>query len=565
MTDMIREFSGSFALGAKKGVISFDRLSPSEILSQLLMLGNLKRGYGYYYVTLLNERDEVLAAGAACALLDSQFVPAEILPRVKQLADIQAVRTRAFDYFMKNYEYDLAKEITQIPARPIGDIVQRGLEASFANDHAALARIEEQKFIHSGILEHLVQAVNAAEVLEGWKGALPLLVKLMLVNPQDGRWAQRLSRLLLDANQTSLAAQFCEIAETVQIFRMVTTLCRAILAVNGSPSEGLKLLDRIKTKPPTSIEVQICRIRALLLEKLGRFEESGKWTEKQNILARNEHFDRDKFIKGVRHKAALAVPELPPDDRGNYFTLLGFPRSGTTLLENVLDSHPFIETFEEIPAWASLQQIVRPVAEERRPLALDLAMKARARYYREIDHRKRKTGAGIFVDKLPMLSADAALLEKFFPQKKHIFSIRHPYDAVLSCFKQNFNPNPAMDNFTTFPDSCRLYDFTMDQWFKMFSLDSERVCYIRYDRLVENFQDEVTRALNFMGVEWDKSILQFAQRADERKARTPSYAKVRSGVSIGVQTAWRNYEFLFRKPEARQLDKWVKFFGYEGL
>jgi len=47
--------------------------------------------------------------------------------------------------------------------------------------------------------------------------------------------------------------------------------------------------------------------------------------------------------------------------------------------------------------------------------------------------------------------------------------------------------------------------------------------------------------------------------------RTPSYAKVRSGVSIGVQTAWRNYAFLFKRQEARPLDRWVKFFGCEGL
>jgi len=287
--------------------------------------------------------------------------------------------------------------------------------------------------------------------------------------------------------------------------------------------------------------------------------------EKQNILYRTEKFDRDLYIKRVKEKAALVVPELPPDDHENYFLMLGFPRSGTTLLENVLASHPMIETFEEITSFASVQKSVRPVAEKALPLPLDLAIKARNKYYREIDRRKKKPGAAIIIDKLPILSSDAALLEKFFPRKRYIFSIRHPFDVALSCYRQTFGANAAMDNFTTIEDTCRVYDFTMNQWFKTFSLDSERVCYIRYDRLVENLQEEVTRALRFVGAEWDTSILQFAQRADERKTKTPSYSKVRKGISIGVQTSWRNYEFLFKKPEARVLDKWVKFFGYEGL
>jgi hypothetical protein len=566
---MIREFSDSLATDPKPKVsnMALDKQSPGEILNQLVLLGNLKKGFGNYYAELLQEKDEVLSVGAACALTDSSFVPPAILPRLEALAGFQSVRTRAFDYFMKNYEYDLANAITQIPVRPVGDLVQQAMEAACVNDYAALARIEAQKFLQTGILEHLVQAVNAAEFEGGWKRALPLLVKLVLVNPQDGRWPLRLCRTLIDANQLDLVMQFCDISDTVGIFPMVSTIYRSVLAENkGALDEGLKLLDKMDMKSmPRTVEIEVCRIKAFLLDKSGRYEEANRWYEKQNKLYRTEIFDRNRFIEGVRKKAALAVPELPRDDHENYFMMLGFPRSGTTLLENVLASHPAIETFEEIPSWGSLQQIVRPIAEENRPLPYDAAVKARRRYYREIDRRKRKAGANIIIDKLPILSADAVLLDKMFPQKKYVFSIRHPYDVVLSCFKQSFGPNAAMDNFTTFEDSCRAYDFTMGQWFSVFSLESERVCYVRYDRLVKDLQTEVTRALQFVGAEWDKNVLKFAQRADERKSKTPSYAKVRQGVSIGVQTSWRNYEFLFRKPEARPLDQWIKFFGYEGL
>lgn len=566
---MIRNLSSDFSpeRDPDAGVMAFDRQSPADVLSRLTLLGHMKSGFGGYYVALLHEKDEVLAVGAACALTDSGFVPPTILPRLEELAGYQSVRTKAFDFFNKNYEYALAEAVAEVPARPQGDIVQEGMRASLALDHAATARIEVQKFFNTGILEHLLQAIESAESDGGWRSALPLLARLVLINPQDGRWSLRLCRMLLEANQLDLVDQFCDIADTVQIFPTVSAMFRAALAgERGAPEDGLKLLDKVNTKSmPRGVELDVCRIRAALLDKCGRYEDANKFYEKQNTLYRTDAFDPNLFIRRVEKKAALAVPALPPDGHENYFTMLGFPRSGTTLLENVLASHPAIETFEEIPCWTSLQQVVKTFMEERRPLPLDAAVKGRQRYYREMDRRKKKDTAAIYIDKLPIMSADAVLLEKMFPQRQYIFSIRHPYDVVLSCFRQAFSPNPAMDNFTTVADTCRAYDFTMGQWFKTHSLESERVCYVRYDRLVEDLQQEITRTLQFLGAEWDQSILQFARRAGERRNRTPSYQKVRQGMSIGVQTSWRNYEFLFRKPAARSLDRWVKFFGYEGL
>jgi hypothetical protein len=565
---MVQQHSAEFspARDPATSAMTFDRQSPAEVISRLALLGHLKSGFPHYYVTLLQEKDEVLSVGAACALADSGYVPPAILPRLEELAGYQAVRTKAFDFFMRNYEYPLAEAVAKVPPRLQDDIVQEGMQASLADDYGALARIELQKFLNTGTLEHLLQAISNAESDGGWRSALPLQVKLVLINPQDGRWPLRLVRSIFEANQFDLVAQFCDISDSVQIFQMVNTLFRAALAgERRAPEEGLKILDKMKKPLPRGIEMEDCRIRATLLDRCGRFEAANKYYEKQKILYRTETFDRDLFIKRIERKAALAVPELPPDDHDNYFLMLGFPRSGTTLLENALASHPAIETFEEIPAWTSLQLPARQFIEKKEPLPYDAAIKGRQRYYREIDRRRKKDTAAIYVDKLPIISADAVLLDKMFPRKKYIFSIRHPYDVVLSCFRQMFSPNAAMDNFTTMEDTCRAYDFAMGQWFKIHSLDSERVCYVRYDRLVQDLQQEITRTLQFLGAEWDQSILQFAKRADERKNKTPSYQKVRKGVSIGVQTSWRNYEFLFRKPYARKLDRWVKLFGYEGL
>ena len=76
-----------------------------------------------------------------------------------------------------------------------------------------------------------------------------------------------------------------------------------------------------------------------------------------------------------------------------------------------------------------------------------------------------------------------------------------------------------------------------------------------------DFEPTLRGALHFLGVGWDSAVLNFAQAAEQRAAKTPSYQKVRQGLTLGVQTSWRNYRFLFDSEAARPLRKWVAHFG----
>ena len=133
---------------------------------------------------------------------------------------------------------------------------------------------------------------------------------------------------------------------------------------------------------------------------------------------------------------------------------------------------------------------------------------------------------------------------------------------VLSCFKQRFVPNPAMENFHTIEDASRLYDFAMTEWFKVHSMDDPKVIYVRYDELVTDFDRVTGGVLEFLGLPWDDAVREFSKAAENRAAKTPSYHKVRQGLSIGVQTQWRNYGFVFQSEAVKPLRKWVEFFGY---
>jgi hypothetical protein len=315
-----------------------------------------------------------------------------------------------------------------------------------------------------------------------------------------------------------------------------------------------------------SVRARVCQIRAEACEALAQYFDALKWYQELNRQDVPQGLDKRAYLATIERLARFDVPALSPDTRRSDFMMLGFPRSGTTLLEQALAAHPEIETFEEIPSVTRMVLFIErllqePIAEEeQRRGAFE---QARRRYYDEIDRRKAKAGARVFVDKLPIRTAWIEVLEKLFPDKRYIFSIRHPYDVVLSCFKQSFTPNAAMENFRTLEDSCAFYDRVMSIWFKVFAEENDRVLYVRYDELVNEFEPEVMRVLAFLGVDWSDDVLRFAELSEQRGAATPSYGKVRSGLGIGIQSSWKNYRFVFDTSHGAKLHKWVDRFGYE--
>jgi hypothetical protein len=119
-----------------------------------------------------------------------------------------------------------------------------------------------------------------------------------------------------------------------------------------------------------------------------------------------------------------------------------------------------------------------------------------------------------------------------------------------------------MEHFRSFDSAVKLYDFTMKQWFGVHGMDDSRIHYLRYDDLVTAFEPSMRGVLEFLGVPWDAQVLDFAARANARSTQTPSYQKVRQGLTIGVQSQWRNYGFLFQSDAAKPLHQWAAFFGY---
>ncbi len=248
--------------------------------------------------------------------------------------------------------------------------------------------------------------------------------------------------------------------------------------------------------------------------------------------------------------------------------LVGFPRSGTTLLDTILNSHRAIHVVEERPAVRNMRNAL-----ERLPggypdglAALDPADLAALRqiYFAELDrHLEPQDRSAVVVDKLPLNIIEAGLIQRIFPQARFLFAQRHPCDCVLSCFMQNFEVNDAMANFLDLGDAAVLYDKVMTLWQQYRTVLPLAVHTVRYESLVEGFEETLTPLLAFLGVGWDDGVRRYAETASRRGIiNTPSYDQVTQPLYTRSLGRWQRYAEQMA-PVLPILLPWARRFGYD--
>lgn len=225
--------------------------------------------------------------------------------------------------------------------------------------------------------------------------------------------------------------------------------------------------------------------------------------------------------------------------------LVGFPRSGTTLLDTLLDAHPGVRSVEEKPTLEPVLHALRglpggyPGALGR----LDASDRARLRrlYRAALAHHGVGDGA-LVLDKLPMRSVHAGLVQALFPRARLLFALRHPCDVVLSNFMQQYAVNEAFVNFYTLADTVRTYDAVFRLWQKLEARLSLPLGYVRYEHLVGSPESELAAACRFLGLAWDPGMLDPTQGNSERgRIRTNSYQQVAEPIYQRAQGRWRRY------------------------
>jgi tetratricopeptide (TPR) repeat protein len=258
-------------------------------------------------------------------------------------------------------------------------------------------------------------------------------------------------------------------------------------------------------------------------------------------------------------------PAAPDPDRPGHAFLLGFARSGTTLLEQALAGHPRLASLEEAPPLAAPYDALMTTPAGLQRLARlpdDAAAHWRAGYWREVDGRCPEARGRVFLDKAPAGTLYLPLIAKLFPGARVIFALRDPRDVVLSCLRNSFQMNALTYAFTDLAETARCYAATMALAEVCRRVLPLAVTEVRLERLVDDFEGELGRICGFLGLDLAPGMTDVAATARRRAPRTPSAAQVRAGLNRQGIGRWRAYAAELA-PTRPILAPWIERFGYD--
>ncbi len=260
--------------------------------------------------------------------------------------------------------------------------------------------------------------------------------------------------------------------------------------------------------------------------------------------------------------AAGWTPPAPADPaRRDPIFLVGFPRSGTTLLDTMLMGLPDLCVLEERPMMAGVARMVGEADLAR--LSPEQIAQLREAYFASA-RAEGWDGMRWLVDKHPLNMARVPLILRLFPQARFILAERHPADVVLSCFMANFTLNHAMRSFTDLEEAARTYDTVFRAWTRAGELFAPAAHAVRYERLVEDPRAELQPLVAWLGLGWDDRLLTHEETARSRtRVRTASYAQIGEKLYTHARGRWQRYGDALA-PVMPILRPWVERMGYPG-
>ena len=245
-------------------------------------------------------------------------------------------------------------------------------------------------------------------------------------------------------------------------------------------------------------------------------------------------------------------PELPAPARDESpIFIVGFPRSGTTLLEQMLDAHPSLKSMDERLYLAELADLAEERYALRYPHELDRLTKSqcdelRAHYWRRVAESVRLERGQRLVDKNPLNMLHVPLLKRLFPNAKLILALRHPCDILLSCYMQNFGLPAFMVMCSSLERLADGYTSAMRYWDHHATLVRPDWLPLRYEDLVGDCETSLRRLGDFLGLDDVSPMRQFDTHARNKGyIGTPSYHQVIQPLNSGSIGRWRRYADRF--------------------
>jgi hypothetical protein len=322
---------------------------------------------------------------------------------------------------------------------------------------------------------------------------------------------------------------------------------------------------------------------AVVLDELSQYPEAMRWLNEAkaqfrrlvNVTALEKQYD--EMDRNRRELLASLTPEMLQNWRRECASvpgqqklvfLGGHPRSGTTLVEQILGAHPGVLAFDESDAFVSeIEMGVTPANRKltlRELNALDSkdCANLRDRYLKSLVREgPAENGAQVLLDKNPSPTASLPLWLRVFPDLKVIIPLRDPRDVVISCYFQNLTVTAANVNFLSLERTVKHYADLMDVWLRMRELGGFEWVETRYEDVVGDLEAEGRRLTQFMDLDWDAGQAQYHEKARKKFVSAPTYHDVTKPVYTRAIGRWERYAEALA-PFQEKLAKYCGAFGY---
>lgn len=271
----------------------------------------------------------------------------------------------------------------------------------------------------------------------------------------------------------------------------------------------------------------------------------------------------DSTLKAFEAAEPARWPALPaapvPGEAHTHAFLLGFPRSGTTLVENILASMADVIAIEERPTLAEPTRVLLGDMPKLATLDAETAAAWRRGYWDKIAGLRLDPRDKAFVDMDPLKGPLLPLIGRLFPEARVIVMRRDPRDVVWSCFRTAFAPSAASLEFADIERTAQLYDAVMRLTERARETLPIQAFDLRYDRLVADFDATTQELCAFLGLPWSPELRSFDRTARQRGVTTASSGQVVKGLYDGGNQ-WRRYEEQLA-PALPILQPWIDKLG----
>lgn len=246
--------------------------------------------------------------------------------------------------------------------------------------------------------------------------------------------------------------------------------------------------------------------------------------------------------------------------------IVGFPRSGTTLLEQTLDANPSLASMDE--TWFLHETIDRMIQQgfsyPDRLSSMSGAWLAELRgLYWERVRSKIKLAPGLrVVDKNPLNLLALPAIRRLFPNARILLAVRHPCDVILSCYMQHFGAPDFVLLCRDLPSLATAYRRAFDCWYREADILRPAAREVRYETLVADFETEVRAIADYLDLAWTDSMLEPGRHAASKGfISAPSYSQVVQPVNARAVGRWNSYASHFA-PVISHLRLYLERWGY---